>query len=236
MDTMTRPKLGDGVTGSEACCDSNGRTTPMAKKVRTRRRGWVLSLVFAAIALRAVGQLITAHPTASAVVGSLLACSVLLGLLLRWRVRQLAWHRLLTAARETERYGAMSPAEFEDALAVLCARDGCSDVEVTGKSGDLGADVIGHAPGGAKIVLQAKRYASTNKVTSPDLQRFGGTCFTVHRADVAAVVTTSTFTSAAHEYARLAGIRLVDAAALAAWACRTGPPPWRHAPVRSTAA
>jgi restriction system protein len=208
----------------------------MARKGRNRRRDRVLRFVFAALAFRAVGQLIATHPVTSTVAGSLLACSVLFGLLLRWKTKQRAWHRQLTEAGEADRYGAMNPAEFENALAVLCVRDGCSDVDVTGRSGDLGADVIGYSPGGAKIVLQAKRYASTNKVTGPDLQRFGGTCFTVHRADVAAVVTTSTFTRAAHEYARLAGIRLVDASALAAWAGRSGPPPWHHATARSTAA
>jgi restriction system protein len=75
-------------------------------------------------------------------------------------------------------------------------------------------------------VLQAKRYATTNKVTSPQLQRFGGTCFAVHHARVAAVVTTLTFTKAAHDYARHTGIRLFDAFALATWASRTGPTPW----------
>jgi restriction system protein len=120
----------------------------------------------------------------------------------------------------------MGPAEFEQALALLCARDGCTHSQVAGRAGDLGADVIAFAPDGRKIVLQAKRYGPTTKVGGPDLQRFAGTCFNVHQAGVAAVVTTSTFTKQASELATHMGIRLVDARALAAWASRTGPAPW----------
>ncbi|MEV4600713.1 restriction endonuclease [Amycolatopsis sp. NPDC049253] len=55
-------------------------------------------------------------------------------------------------------------------------------------------------------------------MSGPDLRRFGGTCFTVHGANVAAVVTTSTFTKQARECAAHHGIRLFDAPAPAAWA------------------
>ncbi|MFI5586346.1 restriction endonuclease [Amycolatopsis sp. NPDC051758] len=199
----------------------------------TRRRKTLRSIapkpVIAVLAVVTVGRIVAAHPGASAAAAALIVAGILCVLLTRWRARRLAWRRQVALSREITRYGTMAPAEFEQALAVLCARDGCTDVDVTGKAGDLGADVVARSPAGAKVVLQAKRYATTNKVTGPDLQRFGGTCFTVHHAHVAAVVTTSTFTKAAHEYARHAGIRLIDAAGLAAWAGGTGPAPWhRH--------
>jgi restriction system protein len=123
-------------------------------------------------------------------------------------------------------YHEMSARDFENALAYLCERDGCTQVERVGGSGDLGADVKAIAPDGRLIVLQAKRYARTTKVSGPDLQKFGGTCFHVHGAHVAAVVTTSTFTKQAREYAQHMGIRLLDEHALAGWASRTGPAPW----------
>lgn len=208
----------------------------MGRRAKKRRRKTLLCLLFAGLVLRAVGQFVVAHPVAAVVTGALLASSVLLALLARWWMRRRAWQEQLEQSAMAELYGAMDPAEFENALAVLCARDGCADVEVTGRSGDLGADVIACSPSGAKIVLQAKRYVSPNKVTGPDLQRFGGTCFTVHRADVAAVITTSTFTKAAREYAQMAGIRLLDATALAQWTRRTGPPPWHSAPTHHPAA
>ncbi|MEV5177817.1 restriction endonuclease [Streptomyces flaveolus] len=64
------------------------------------------------------------------------------------------------------------------------------------------------------------------KVGSPDMQRFGGSCYSVHRAQVAAVVTTPVFTKPAASYVIQHGIRLVDSGALAGWATRTGPAPW----------
>ncbi|WP_137991245.1 restriction endonuclease [Streptomyces vilmorinianum] len=127
---------------------------------------------------------------------------------------------------EVARYHTMSPAEFEQAVAYLCHRDGCAGASVVGGAGDLGADVIATAPDGRKIVIQCKRYGPTTKVGSPDLQRFGGTCYSIHGAHVATVVTTSVFTRPAAEYARQHGIRLFDATALGAWATRTGPAPW----------
>ncbi|MFG2834272.1 restriction endonuclease [Streptomyces zaomyceticus] len=115
---------------------------------------------------------------------------------------------------------------FEHAVAALCARDGCTAVEVVGGAGDLGADVVAVAPDGRRIVLQCKHYAEDNRVGSQDLQRFGGTCFTIHEADVAVVVTTSSFTAPAAEYAATCGIICVDGEALAAWTGQLTPAPW----------
>lgn len=132
-------------------------------------------------------------------------------------------------SREIARYHSMSPGEFEHAIAYLCQRDGCTDVQVVGGAGDLGADVIATAPTGHRIVIQCKRYGPTHKVGSPDAQRFGGTCYTVHGAHIPVMVTTSTFTQQAAAYAVAQRIRLYDAQALAGWASQTGPAPWHRA-------
>ncbi|MBC2868368.1 restriction endonuclease [Streptomyces mexicanus] len=124
----------------------------------------------------------------------------------------------------------MDAGQFEEAVAALCERDGCRDVEVVGGAGDLGADVVATCPQGRRVVLQCKRYDVRHRVGSQDLQRFGGTCFTVHEADVAAVVTTSGFTAPAVEYAEQCGIVCVDGQALRAWAEGTGPAPWEARP------
>ncbi|MFD7712805.1 restriction endonuclease [Streptomyces sp. NPDC059785] len=126
-------------------------------------------------------------------------------------------------------YDLMDGDEFEQAVAALCERDGCTDVEVVGGAGDLGADVLATAPDGRRVVIQCKRYCDTNKVGSQDLQRFGGTCFTVHEAQVAALVTTSEFTAPATEYAEQCGITCFDREALLAWSDGTGPEPWTAA-------
>ncbi|MFB6826178.1 restriction endonuclease [Streptomyces virginiae] len=115
---------------------------------------------------------------------------------------------------------------FEHAIAALCARDGCLQVEVVGGAGDLGADVIATTADGLRVVVQCKHYGDGNRVGSQDLQRFGGTCFVVHEADVAVVVTTSSFTAPAEDYAATCGIVCVDGEALAAWTESRTPPPW----------
>ncbi|MET9470277.1 restriction endonuclease [Streptomyces sp. NPDC006544] len=125
---------------------------------------------------------------------------------------------------------------FEHTVAALCARDGCSPVEVVGGAGDLGADVLATTPDGLRVVLQCKHYAEDNRVGSQDLQRFGGTCFAVHDADVAIIVTTSSFTAPALDYAATCGIVCLDGEALAEWTEQAVPPPWEAPEVRSEAA
>ncbi|MFD8198054.1 restriction endonuclease [Streptomyces sp. NPDC003470] len=123
-------------------------------------------------------------------------------------------------------YAALSPDEFEQAIADLCVRDGCAEVEVVGGAGDLGADVLAVTPDGRRLVIQCKRYCEDNKVGSEELQRFGGTCFTVHEADVAVLVTCSDFTAPAVDYAEQCGIVCVDQWRLRAWSEGAGPEPW----------
>ncbi|THA56843.1 restriction endonuclease [Streptomyces sp. A1136] len=127
-------------------------------------------------------------------------------------------------------YDALDGDAFEGAVAELCERDGCLDVRVVGGAGDLGADIVAIAPDGRRVVIQCKRYCATNKVGSQDMQRFGGTCFVVHEAEVAAVVTTSDFTAPAVEYAEQCGILCFDRQALHAWSTATGPAPWACVP------
>ncbi|MCF2534102.1 restriction endonuclease [Streptomyces sp. FB2] len=120
----------------------------------------------------------------------------------------------------------LDPDAFERTVADLCLRDGCGDVKVVGGAGDLGADVTAVTPDGRRLIVQCKRYCETNKVGSQDLQRFGGTCFTVHEADIAVVVTTSDFTAPALEYAAQCGILCVNGDELSAWHDGAGPRPW----------
>lgn len=120
----------------------------------------------------------------------------------------------------------LDPAGFEEYVARLCERDGCRDVQLVGGSGDLAADILAVTPTGRRMLVQCKRYAVSRRVGSPEVQRVGGTYWAIHRADVALVVTTGTYTAEAEEYARAAGIRLVDGTELAAWAAERVLPPW----------
>ncbi|MGV9357131.1 restriction endonuclease [Streptomyces misionensis] len=126
-------------------------------------------------------------------------------------------------------YAELDPDGFEQAVAGLCVRDDCRSVEVVGGAGDLGADVIAHTADGLRVVIQCKLYGEAHKVGSQDMQRFGGTCFTIHEADVAALVTTSDFTAPALEYAAECGIVCVNGQDLEAWRHGTGPSPWQLA-------
>ncbi|MFG2595229.1 restriction endonuclease [Streptomyces sp. NPDC048462] len=127
---------------------------------------------------------------------------------------------------EEQDHEALDADGFEDAIAALCERDGCVDVQVVGGAGDLGADVLATAPDGRRLVVQCKYYGPDNKVGSQDLQRFGGTCYAVHEAEIAVCVTTSAYTTPALEYAEQCAIVCVDGEALAAWNDGTAPPPW----------
>ncbi|MCT9090703.1 restriction endonuclease [Streptomyces sp. ASQP_92] len=120
----------------------------------------------------------------------------------------------------------IDPLAFEDAVSRLCERDGCSDVRVVGGAGDLGADVLATTPDGRRLVIQCKCYAPGHKVGSQDLQRFGGTCYAVHDAELAVVVTTSEFTDPALGYAEQCAILCFDGTFLRAWNNGTGPAPW----------
>jgi restriction system protein len=130
-------------------------------------------------------------------------------------------------------YAGLSADAFEQAIADLCVRDGCSQVQVVGGAGDLGADVVASAPDGRRLVIQCKRYADDNKVGSQELQRFGGTCYTVHEADLAVIVTTSDFTAPAEEYAAQCGIVCVNHRLLRAWSDGQVAGPWALVPADS---
>ncbi|MFD0405916.1 restriction endonuclease [Kitasatospora sp. NPDC127116] len=121
---------------------------------------------------------------------------------------------------------AMTPKAFEHALADLCRRDGCTKVKVVGGAGDLAADVLATTPAGQRILIQAKRYGPRTSVGSQDVQKVNGTYRDVHHCDLAAVVTTGSFTKAAAAFCTQVGIRAVDQRALALWADGRGRPPW----------
>ncbi|MET8509387.1 restriction endonuclease [Streptomyces sp. NPDC004787] len=103
-----------------------------------------------------------------------------------WRAQQEARARELSMAQ----VDALTWQEFETYIAELCRRDGCTDVVVSGKSGDLGADVVGYLADGRKLVIQCKKYAPHRSVSSQDMQKFVGTARLEHGADVALFVTT----------------------------------------------
>ncbi|MFD4905221.1 restriction endonuclease [Kitasatospora purpeofusca] len=137
-----------------------------------------------------------------------------------------ALHTRTAQLRHIGAFMSMSPKAFEHALADLCRRDGCTKVTVVGGAGDLAADVLATTPTGRRILIQAKRYSPKTLVGSQDVQKVNGTYRDIHGCDLAAVVTTSTFTKSAAAFCTQVGIRMTDHRALALWAEGTGRPPW----------
>jgi restriction system protein len=82
----------------------------------------------------------------------------------RWRREDAvqAGHRTLAEV------DTMSGTEFEDHVAALCRRDGCTDVRRVGGAGDHGADVLGRLPDGRTLIVQCKRYATTRSIAARD--------------------------------------------------------------------
>ncbi|MEU5090101.1 restriction endonuclease [Streptomyces sp. NPDC021356] len=179
------------------------RRRRLKKRTRRQLQGWG-GLVALAAAVWVAGHWTVVWPVlvavlAAAVVGGagwalLRAHRRAVGQDRAWRAQEEARARELSMAE----VDALSWQQFETYVAELCRRDGCTKVVVSGRSGDLGADVVGYLSDGRKLVVQCKKYAPQRSVSSQDMQKFVGTARLEHGADVALFVTTCrTFTKAA---------------------------------------
>lgn len=170
----------------------------------------------AAVALSRADDLVTAHATTITVAFVVvLALAATVGtLVVVTRVRQAA--RQARRDRDIAATDTMTGPQFEEYVARLMRRDGLHGVRVCGGSGDLGADITARTGDGRRVVVQCKRYSGS--VGDPHVQKFNGTAWQIHRADVALLVTTGRPTSRARQLAARCRIVLVDRHELAAWA------------------
>ncbi|MEU1135117.1 restriction endonuclease, partial [Streptomyces sp. NPDC005900] len=95
-----------------------------------------------------------------------------------WRAQEEARARELSMAQ----VDALTWQEFETYIAELYRRT-AAQVVVSGKSGDLGADIAGYLADGRKLDIQCKKYAAHRSVSSQDMQKFVGTARLEHGAD-----------------------------------------------------
>jgi hypothetical protein len=109
---------------------------------------------------------------------------------------------------------ALTPGQFEDMTALLLKSLGYTDVERTGKAGDLGADITCRDPNGRTAIVQCKRYGSGATIGTPVVQTFIGMMSVHHRVERGLIVATVPFTTPAIELARRHGIALIDGPAL----------------------
>ncbi|WP_158056531.1 restriction endonuclease [Halorussus halophilus] len=115
-----------------------------------------------------------------------------------------------------EKLRSIPPDEFEQFVADVWAQYGYQ-TEVTPPGKDRGVDVWASRefPYPRTEVIQVKRYAQENPVSSPDVQQYSA-LRKQENADLALIVTTSRFTSEAKEIASDLGVEILDAHRLVA--------------------
>jgi restriction endonuclease Mrr len=116
----------------------------------------------------------------------------------------------------------LSASEFEQRVADLFVLVGYSNVQTTGGSGDLMADIICTSPHGEKVVVQCKRYVRDHNVSSPVIQKFAGMVYAYHKADKGIFITTSSFTEPAIELSKALHIELIDGEMLCQYFLKAG--------------
>ncbi|MFF1297867.1 MULTISPECIES: restriction endonuclease [unclassified Streptomyces] len=135
------------------------------------------------------------------------------------RARDRRWRQdeeVKAGRRTLAEVDAMTGTEFEELVAGLCRRDGCTEVRRVGGSHDNGADVLARLPDGRTMVVQCKRYAPSSTIASRELRDLLGA--RVHfRADVAVFVTTTRFSRPSEKFAVEHGILAVHRDHLGLW-------------------
>jgi predicted RNA-binding Zn-ribbon protein involved in translation (DUF1610 family) len=111
----------------------------------------------------------------------------------RWRIG-----KKVDNARSVEDLRRLSPSEFEELVVELFVAEG-HKAKRTGSIGDHGVDVVVKAANGEKWVVQCKRWRGS--VGEPVIRDFHGV-MQHEKADRGVLVTTSTFTPQAREWAR----------------------------------
>lgn len=99
----------------------------------------------------------------------------------------------------TEYRDDMTGLEYEKLVAKKLSTEGYSNVRVTPGSGDHGADILAVAPNGESIAIQCKKYSSSVGQRAVQEAVAAKDYYKCHRA---MVITNSTFTPAAHDFAQ----------------------------------
>ncbi|MER7051048.1 restriction endonuclease [Streptomyces sp. NPDC000351] len=111
---------------------------------------------------------------------------------------------------------AMNGREFEEHVATLLRRDGCTNVIVRGGNRDRGIDITARTADGRTLAVQCKRFAPHLSITSPEVRKFVG-AKVLHSSEVALFVATCPFTRDARNIAAEGGITAVHRGLLEEW-------------------
>ncbi|MEU9748369.1 restriction endonuclease [Streptomyces niveus] len=112
------------------------------------------------------------------------------------------------------------PTNFEILISWLAHRDGMTIRQDRGGPGDLGADGIYRTPDNRTVVVQCKQTKTLpgRAIGSEPVQRFNGTAWQEHGADIAVMITNGKFSEPARTFASRHSIHLIDAEKLQQWA------------------
>ncbi len=175
-------------------------------------RTLLMVLILAAIVL--TGELVYirpgSRPLAAIIFVPLYAAAIALALGARARYGR-PHHFSITQFNELL---ALTPVEFERAVAHLLQDLGYREVRHSGGPGDLAADITCRDSRGRTVIVQCKRYAPGARIGSRDIQSFIGMLSVHHHADRGIFVTTSEFTPPAKKLANEHDVELIDAARL----------------------
>jgi len=106
----------------------------------------------------------------------------------------------------------IDPYDFEDFVADLWEDRGW-ETTVAQDSNDMGVDVVAQKSTDLveqKLVIQAKRYSEENKIGRPKIQQYHSLKEQDAAADAAVVVTTSSFSKQAEDWADEHNVKLID--------------------------
>lgn len=106
----------------------------------------------------------------------------------------------------------IDPYEFEEFVGDLWSQQGW-DTRVSQASNDMGVDVVAERDDGVtttRQAIQVKRYSEGNKIGRDDVQQYYALKVQDSKADSVVVVTTSSFTTPAEEWAEEHNVKLVD--------------------------
>ncbi len=104
---------------------------------------------------------------------------------------------------------ALSPAEFEHAVAQLLPHLGFADVRRVGGANDRGVDIVCRDADGSLVAVQCKRYDPSRRVGALAVQHLSAMAFQ-RRAHRGIFVTTAAFTTSARRQADEFDIELID--------------------------
>jgi HJR/Mrr/RecB family endonuclease len=131
-----------------------------------------------------------------------------------WLLLLRRYHQFTYAQTVENMLSMLTPIQFEEKTGEVLRGIGYRHVQHTGRSGDLGADLMCVTPQGKRTIVQCKQYALNHPVGSPEIHQFMGAMQT-HGAQVGLFVTTAFFSQPARMVARRAGIILIDGQELA---------------------